>query len=527
MPRPPFDLVLEGATLFDGSGGRGRRADVAVLGDRIAAVGGLSGAPARRRISLEGRWLTPGFVDVHAHSDFTALAGNRAASKTLDGVTTEVSGNCGTSAFPLSEAMRKRKAKPMAELGVRVDWSTPSEYLARARESGCSLNRAVLVGHNTLRAFALGLDGRIATARELSTKKREVRRAMDAGAKGISTGFFYPPGSFAPVGEAVALVRAAAESGGLYATHVRNEGDGLEEAIGEAIGIAAAAGARLQISHLKTAERRNWKKIGWLRTRLSRAIDEGVDLAADRYPYTSAATDLDAFLPPWVHDGGAARLMERLADPATRTRIRDEVFARESGRPPWGGIHLARIRSKEYADLEGLSLRAAAARRGIDSWDLFVSIVVADRGQSAALFDWMCEKNLREILSWPFVMVGSDAGIRDVEGPLARGVPHPRSFGTFARYLSRYVLSLGILSPAEGIRRLTSLPAERFRLDRRGLVREGFFADLVAFDPERLRDRARYGSPFRFSEGIDLVLVNGVAVAENGRHTGARPGRIV
>lgn len=527
MSDGPFDLVLSGGLLHDGSGGPGRPADVAVRGGRIAAVGDLGAAPAGRRIDAARLVLCPGFVDVHAHSDFAALAGPRAASKVLDGVTTDVSGNCGSAPFPLSEEARRRKAGPMREIGIEVDWRTPAEYFARARAAPCSVNRAILAGHGTLRAFAVGPDAREATPAELDAMRSELRAALGEGAKGLSTGLIYPPGCFAPAAEIAALCRLIAESGGIYATHMRSEGDGLEAAVDEAIGIAEASGARLQISHLKTAERRNWGKIGWLKERLGRARDAGLDVAADRYPYTSAATDLDAFLPTWVHDGGVAKLVERLEDPETRTRIREEVFAREGGDPPFDGIHLARVRSKENADLEGLPIREAAARRGRDPFDLLVSIVVADRGQAAAIFDWMCEENLREILSWPFVMIGSDAGIRDVEGPLAKGVPHPRSFGTFSRFLSRYVIGAGLLSLGEGIRRMTSLPARRFRLEERGLVREGFFADLVAFDPARLKDKAEYGKPFQPSEGIEWVLVNGQVVVERGRHTGALPGQMV
>lgn len=531
-----FDTLIRSAFLIDGTGAPGRHADVGLRGGSIDAVADRLSVDATRVVDAAGLALGPGFIDAHSHSDAFLLLEPDAPSKISQGVTTEVLGHCGASAAPIFGQGRLPSdwaacSYPFLN-GGRPDahapgptWSTVADYRALFDQVRPAVNALLLVGHNLLRAGVMGYAPRPATSDEQETMAEKLAQAMDEGASGLSTGLLYQPGRYATPDELLRLAQTAARRGGFYATHLRSEGDGLLEALDEALEVAGTAGIRLQISHLKTSGEKNWGKLDAVFARIEAARAQGRIVHADRYPYVAGATDLDVVLPDWAVAGGRDAILTRLADAVTRARLSDELDAMRP-RDEWSGVRIGGTSHPELHPLRGFTIPEAADARGMTPGQAIVWILRLDQLRTGAFFFGMSEDNLRRIFAKPWVMVGSDASIRSLRGPLSADHPHPRAYGSFPRFL-RLAQDERWMALPEAIRRLTSLPADAFGLRGRGRVVPGAAADLVLLDPEQIRDTATFSTPHRFSTGVRRVWVNGHCCFEDGRFTGDRAGRFL
>ena len=518
-----FDLVIEGASVINGTGSPPFTGDIALTEDRIVAVGKIPEGRGRRIIRAEGLIACPGFVDIHSHSDYFLLLNPGAESAVRQGVTTEIGGNCGYSAAPIWGEWREERARAYEELyDLDTRWDGVQEYFERLASDGISINFGLLIGHNTIRGSAMGGAARPPETRELAAMVQSIRQGMEEGALGLSTGLIYSPACFARPEELVALARVAREEGGVLTCHMRSEGDGLLEAIREILGVAREAQIPLQISHLKTSGERNWGKLPEALRLIEEAQSLGQDVTADRYPYCASNTGLQAVLPAWALEGSRQEQVDRLQDPSVRER-----FRRELGDGRWNLIMIAEVTRESNKRYEGLRVDRAAGLAGKEPVEFVCDLLVEEDGRVDAIFFTMSEENLRQILTRPYVMVASDSGTRSHVGPLSRGRPHPRTFGTFPRVLGVYVRKERLLDLPTAIRKITFDPCRRFGLADRGVLAPGCHADLVLFDPDSVEDRASYESPLQHPHGIRYVLVNGVITVEGGEHTGARAGRVL
>lgn len=522
------DILIRGATVFDGTGNPPVVADLAIQGDRLVAVErDVPAQTAPRIIDARNLAACPGFVDIHGHSDYHLLLTPTAESAVLQGVTCEIGGNCGYAAAPIWGPWWADRAHSYREIyGLDHDWHEVGTYFRRLLHTGISINFGLLVGHNTLRGSAMGGADRPPTADELQAMVAALHRGMDEGALGLSTGLVYSPACFSSPQELAVLTAAAGRKGGILATHMRSEGDGLLEAIQEVIAAAEASRTPLQISHLKTYGERNWGKLPQALELIESAQRRGVDVTADRYPYTAANTGLQATLPRWVLEGSKAEQTARLKDPAVRTRIREEIGQGPNARD-WSQVMISEVTLPENRRYQGLRVDTAARLAGMETLEFVLELLHEEKTQVDAIFFAMSEENLRAILAKPYVMIGSDSGCRAHYGPLSRGRPHPRTFGTFARVLGYYARDERLFDLPTAIRKTTLDPCRRMGLSDRGMLRAGCKADIVLFDPDRVRDAATYEEPIRYPIGVQTVLVNGVVTVEGGQHTGARAGQIL
>jgi dihydroorotase/N-acyl-D-amino-acid deacylase len=465
-------------------------------------------------------------------SEAALLIDPRAQSKIFQGVTTEVTGEGGSIA-PLNDYILKEQQPFLDHFHLKADWRTLGEYFARLDRDRPTINLATYVGAAQVRQYVLHDENRAPTAAELDQMRALVAEAMRDGAVGLSTALIYAPGTYAKTEEIVELAKVAASYGGVYATHMRNEGDAEMEAVDEAIRIGREANIPVEIFHLKVAGRQNWGKMPAVLAKIEAARAEGIDVTADQYPYIAGATSLGASIPPWAHEGGTAKFVERLRDPATRERIKREIRAHEPG---WDdfyvhvgggeGILVASVLDRSLAKYEGKRVSEVAKMMGkADELDALMDLVVADNGQTGAIYFLMNEDEVKLAMQRPWVSVGSDHQAVAVDGPLAEGRAHPRGYGTFPRILGHYVRDEGVLTLEQAIRKMTSLAANRVHLAERGLLKSGFFADVVVFDPVEIRDVATYEDPNRLSTGVRYVVVNGQFALDDGRQTAARPGR--
>jgi len=517
-----YDILIENGRVIDGAGNPWFRADVGVVGDRIEAVGRLGGADAERRIDARGLIVAPGFIDIHSHSDYTVLIDPRVESKVRQGVTTEVVGNCGSSAAPMNQEVRAyRETYMRALLGEEFEfnWETMEDYLNLIDAGGASFNVVALVGQGTVRQNVMGHDDRPPTEQELEAMRRLVAEAMEDGAWGMSTGLIYPPSCYADTDEIVELAKVLADYGGVYFSHIRGEGETLLEAVREAIEIGERAGVPVEIAHFKASGKAHWGK-----TRESlRLVEEGrrrgVDVTFDQYPYIASSTGLAAYLPHWVHEGGAEKLLERLRDPETRRRIAEEpvTISRD-----WDAIMV--VFAQNHPQYEGKTITEIAKLEGKEPLDAVFDLLLAEDAQVSIVAFGMSEDDVRRVMRSPYGMVGSDGRAVAPRGVLGKGKPHPRYYGTFPRVLGHYVRE-GVISLQEAVRKMTSMPAQRLGLRDRGLLREGFKADITIFDPDRVKDEATFTDPHRFASGIPYVIVNGTIVIDGSEHTGALPGK--
>lgn len=510
-------FVLRGGTLYDGTGAPAVRADIRVKGDAITAVG--AGAVGADEIDIDGLAVCPGFIDAHAHSDFILLSEPSAEGKLLQGITTEINGNCGMSAAPLIGASLSQREADLQSYGIRERWEGFGRYFQLLETRGIGPNFATLAGHGNIRGGVVGYEDRAPSDDELSRMISLLETALEDGAIGLSTGLIYPPGVYSTTEELIALSRAGgrAYGGFIYTTHMRSEGDMLIESIEETLRIGREAGVRVHVSHIKTSGRENWHKAGQAIALLDEARAEGVRVTCDRYPYTAGSTDLDAVLPSWTYVGGNSEELKRLRDPEIRERILREIDKPDRD---WASVVVASIESEASRWMEGMSIAGISARMGVAPAQAIVRILDDESLRVGAIFHSMSEDNLIRFLSLPYAMIGTDSTARPMNG---LGKPHPRGFGSMPRYLNRY--SGGSLDTA--IHKITELPARTFGLDGRGLVAPGYRADLVVFDPEEIADTATFESPYQAPHGIRHVFVNGVALVRDGKLTGALPGRIL
>jgi len=532
-----FDLLLRGGTVVDGTGAPARRADVGVLGDRILAVGDLTAVDddrVERVLDVAGRVVAPGFVDPHGHSDGSLFLDGALASHLHQGYTTQLSGNCGDTLAPITDASRELVDLSLRANELDAHWATFAEYLDRVAEQPLGPNVAFLAGHGTIRGSVVGADAREASPDELAAMVAELEAALDAGAFGLSSGLIYAPGMHAPPAEIETLVAAAARRGGLYATHMRNEADGLFASLAESIAAvrAAGSGARLQVSHLKCGSRSVWGRAGEAVAVLEAARAEGLDVAADQYPYTAAATTLATILPPALQALGVDACVDALTDPHVRDLVRAEIARGISGwenvasDPGWEGLRISYAASRPK--WSGRTLAELAAETHDDPADLAFDALVADRLDVSVLIECMTEADVETILAVPWIAVCTDAEGRRPDHPiLDAGRPHPRTYGTTARVLGPYVRDREVLSLEAAVAKLSAVPAARLGLRDRGVVREGAFADLVVLDPDVVADRATTTEPARYPTGIDHVIVNGRPAILDGTETGERPGRLL
>jgi N-acyl-D-amino-acid deacylase len=527
-----LDLLLFGGSLIDGTGAPARREDVGVTHERVVALGDLGRHEARRRVDVSGLFVAPGFIDIHAHSEVSLLVDPRAASKVRQGITSDISGQCGLSASPLLGQARDEFSYWAARWGVEPGWDSLVDYFGIIESQGIALNFGTLTGHGNLRNAAMGGAARPPTPAELDAMAKLLDQSMEQGALGLSSGLFYTPGSYAGPEELAALGEVVATHGGLYATHIRNEGRLLESSVQEALGVARACGVPVEIAHLKLASRDHWGRAEDVLTELDSVRVEGVDLGWDQYPYAAASTVLSAAVPPQFHAGGTDILLRRLQDPQERAQIAHAIrtdvegdwenLTVESG---WDRILLSSHPTRP--DLEGRTIADIAAAGGADPLETAFDLILETEAMAMIVDFCMDEDDVATILQHPSTAVVTDAEALAADGPLSEGTPHPRAYGTYPRVLSQYVRERGLLTWEEAIRKMTRLPAERVGLRDRGVVREGAFADLVVFDPDTIADTATYAQPHQYPEGIHHVLVNGRFVVQDGDQTAERPGAVL
>ena len=520
------DFLLRGGYIIDGKSPFSGyiRQDLAILRERIASIGNLDDVEAKNIIDINGLYVSPGFIDTHAHSEFTLLADGRAEAKISQGVTTEIIGNCGLSAAPLYGDALIQKEEELEELGIKERWSTFREYFHLLLTKGISINIATLVGHNNLRASVAGYSNRPLSSGEKERMFELLHDAMENGAKGLSTGLIYPPGIFSDTQEIIDLARETASLGGIYTSHMRSEGDELIESIEEAITIAREADIHTHISHLKTYGRKNWSKLNQVIELFNRSLQEGLKISCDRYPYTASSTDLDSILPSWVFEGGHRA---ELINIQTRKDELNRYLRENIQENDWKDILISSVKSHRNRWMEGKSIAEICDVLGMAPADFVLDLLLEEDLMVGAIFFHMSEKNLREILRLPYLTIGSDSSARSFDGITARGKPHPRCTGTFPRFLGRYVREQGLISLSEAIYRITGLAAKIFKINQRGVISTGYYADLVVFDPSTIIDRSTYDEPFIKPDGIYHVFVNGRPVMINGRITKEKPGRIV
>ncbi len=527
----PFDIVIANGHVIDGSGSPWFAADVGIRAGRIAAIGKLDGAPAKRRIDAGGQVVAPGFIDMLGQSELTILVDPRLPSKIYQGITTEITGE-GRSVAPLEGAARQSQAPLLEHYGITPDWRTLGEYFARLERQRIGINLGTYVGATSLREIVIGEDNHPASAADLKRMRALVAQAMRDGAMGVSTSLEYTPAPYASTEELVALASEAARHGGIYATHMRSEGDGIAKALDETFRIAREARIPVEIWHLKVSGKANWGRMGDVIKRIEAARASGLDIAADTYAYTAWANEMSAFVPPWAHEGGDAKLVERLKDPALRARIRKDMETpSEDWDNEWNEIDSAAaitigvVKNPALLPLQGQTVAAIATARGTDPIDTLLDILVEDGGFTYCAVFGMNEEDIVLALQQPWTSIDNDSSGTSPEGPLAAEHPHPRAYGAFPRVLRKYVREEHRLTLEDAIRKFTSLPAGRLRLADRGLLKRGFAADVVVFDPGLVADRSTFADPNRLAVGMQWVLVNGVPVIADGKMTGARPGQ--
>ncbi|MFI5181346.1 MAG: amidohydrolase family protein [Thermoanaerobaculia bacterium] len=530
------DLVFENGRVADGTGAPLFAADIAVRGDRIAAVGILPEArkaAARRRIDASGLVVSPGFIDLLGQSEYNALVDRRAASKITQGITTEVTGE-GASIAPVNERMLKEGEDAWKRYGLRPDFTTLAGYFARLATAPPTINLGTFVGLGGIRDLVIGKEDRRATPAELAAMEREVAKAMEEGALGVSTSLQYVPDMYNSTEEIIALAKVAARYGGVYFTHQRSEGNQIDTSLEEVFRIAREAKIPANIWHLKTAYKRNWGKMPAILARLEAARTEGLDVAANQYPWTAGANGLDACLPPWVREGGTEKLLARLKDPANRARVRKEMAEdSDSWNNQWygsgggAGVLVASVLNTALKGYEGKTLEEIGKAEGKDPRDALIDIVIADRAGSGGIIFVMSEEDVRTALRHRLVAFCTDSGASAIDGIFSEEKSHPRAWASTARILATYVREERLLPLEEAVRKMTSLSAARAQIRDRGLVAPGLYADLVAFDPVRVRAVATYADPLHYSEGLPYVAVNGQLVVDRGKVTEARPGKPV
>jgi len=531
-----YDIVIRNSRIIDGAGNPWFKGDIGVKGDRISKIGLLSDVEAALVINVEGLIASPGFIDAHSHSDSISLAYREMENVIHQGITTVVAGQCGASLAPITDLNRLEVQRELSEaippgFEVNVNWSTFDDYMRQEEKEGLGANIAHLVGHGTIRAASMGFEARAPSEKELEKMKEHTTEAMEAGAFGLSTGLIYPPGIFAETDEIIQLAKVVSDYGGVYDSHIRGEGEDLLKSLDEAIKIGVASGIPVQISHHKIMSKKLWGSDETLR-KFEKARGEGVDVTFDQYPYRAGSTSLMTVLPPWVHDGGKEKALQRLGDSKLRCKMLQDLneglpgwenFAGELG---WRNVYVSSVKTSKNKKLEGKNLEEIKEIRGDD--DEFTSLyklLLEEDGSAGMIIFFGDEKDVQKIMKHPLQMVGTDSGTTTVSGPFSRGKPHPRHYGTYAKILESYVRKENVLRLETAIRKMTSFPAQRFGLLNRGLLKAGMKADITIFDPKGVKDNSSYQSPHHFPSGIPYVIVNGMVVIDGGNYTGIKAGK--
>jgi N-acyl-D-amino-acid deacylase len=557
-----IDILIRDGIVIDGTGSAPYEADIGIVKDKIAFIERRPAAEkkrfqfnAARVVDARDMSVAPGFIDTHAHSEFTLLADPRAEGKICQGITTEINGNCGLSAAPLFGEALKQREDDLREFGISERWSTFGEYFETLERRDIALNFVTLTGHGNLRACAAGYGDRKLTAAEREEIKSLLLRTMGEGSLGLSSGLIYPPGIYSDTEELIDLCRTFTQSSkeastdksprrrviqggpgriagktrnvGIYTTHMRSEGDRLLEAIAEAIQIGEESGMKVHISHVKTSGEKNWHKIDGAISMIEKARGAGLSVTCDRYPYNASSTDLDTVLPSWVYEGGSEEELRKLKDPEIGKKIKREILREYPEKRAWDNIYVSSVQSEENKWMEGKSIADIASRENCGPVDLLMNILIGERLRIGATFSSMSEENLKRFLSLPYLMIGTDSSARSLNGPTRKGKPHPRGFGSLPRFLGRYVRDNALMPLEEAVRKTTALPAGTFSIDGRGVLKRGAYADVVVFDYQKIADRATFEEPFLKPGGIHYVIINGIPALWEGELTGVRAGRVL
>lgn len=526
-----FDVIIKGGTVYDGAGGAAISADVAIKGDRIVGIGNLASSRSRAIVNAGGLAVAPGFINMLSWSNRSLSFDGRSQSEIRQGVTTQIMGE-GESMGPLNDRIKQRMIAEQGDVKYDIPWTGLAEYLAYLEKRGVSQNVASFIGATTIREYVIGLEDKQATPEQLEQMRELVRREMEAGALGIGSSLIYPPAFFASTEELIELCKVAAKYQGKYISHLRSEANKLIEAVEELIRISREAGIPAEIYHLKAAGQKNWGKMDEVIAMVEAARREGLKITANMYTYPAGATGLTASLPPRALDGGLEALFKRLEDSTTRQKIAEairtptdewESLYHNAGSPD--RILLVGFKSDKLKPLTGKTLTEIAKMRGRDPVETIIDLLLEDRSYIGTIYFQMSEENIKKQLRLPWVSLGSDEASQAPEGVFLKSNPHPRAYGTFARFLGKYVRDEKVISLPEAIRRLTGLPATNLGLDHRGFIKEGMFADVVVLDPATIADRATFGKPHQYAVGVKHVFVNGMQVLKDGEHTNAKPGR--
>ncbi len=529
--QPAYDLVIRNGRIVDGTGAPAFVADIGIRDGRIVEIGNLS--HVKHFIDAKGLVVAPGFIDMLGQSETYLLIDPRAMSKVMMGVTTEITGE-GESIAPINERQIKEQETFLRRYNLSVNWSTLDEYFGRVERSGLGVNLGTFVGATQVREYVIGYDDRPPTSKELEQMKQLVASAMQDGALGLSTSLQYVPARFAKTDELIELAKVASEYNGIYITHQRSEANTIDASLDEVFQIAREARIPAEIWHLKTAYKKNWGRMPHVLDRIKNARESGLDITADIYPYIAGSTSLSACLPPWALEGGAEMMLTRLRDKATRERLKKEISQEQtaweniylgSGGPE--GVLISAVVNRSLEPLQGKRISEIAAEQKKDPLDAVFDLILADDGQTSAIYFMMSEDDMRAAMKSPFVSFCTDSGSRATDGPLAGSKSHPRGWGTYPRILGRYVRDEGLLSLEAAIHKMTGAPAARVRLTDRGLIKEGMNADITIFDPAKVIDRATFESPNQYPIGIEYVLVNGELAVDKGQRTPALAGRVI
>ncbi len=523
-----LDIVIKGGLIYDGLGGEAVTADIGIKADLILEIGEIAASRGKNVIRAKNLAVCPGFIDAHDHTGVQLLANPRAESSIRQGITTLVSGNCGSSPFPVAdETYEEMKANLKEIYQIDLTWRDIHGFFSRIEDQGTALNYSSLVGHGAIRGSAMGLNDRPPEADELAKMKAMVAENMKGGALGLSTGLIYPPGSYAESDEIEELCRVASGLGGVYATHMRNEGDNLIESLDETINVARKTGIRVQVAHFKIAGERNWGKIDEALAKVEEAAKEGISIFCDRYPYIAGATGLSSHFPLWARQGTTEEFLARLKDPTLESRLRAHIAEQEEYLGSWDKVVITSVVTEGNRQFEGKSVLKGAEETGKGPFEFMRNILIEEKNRVGRVAFSMSEENLQRILAHPLVGVGTDGSAIAPYGVLDRGKPHPRLYGTFPRVLGKYVREEKLVPLPEMVKKMTSIPAQKFGFTGRGILEKGNYADIVIFDEDTVIDVATWTDPHRYPEGIEVVIVNGEIVIEHGKHTGNLPGRIL
>ncbi len=523
-----FDVIIKNGLVIDGSGSAPFQSDIGIFGDKITVLDQIRGNSAELIIDAKERVISPGFIDIHTHTDKELIINPTADSKIFQGVTTEIGGNCGSSPFPFRDDDLKEYDKDLFErYGEHAQWKNINGFYERIEKDGISLNFASFTGHGDLRAFVIGKNNVVPTVEQLNEMKRVLALSMEMGSLGLSTGLEYSPGSYAKTEELIELCKVVSEKKGVYATHMRNEGDTVEEAIEESLRICREANVSLQISHLKAENPVNWHKVDNMLSMIENSYNSGLPVLADRYPYIAYGTGMKIFFPLWAREGDTDDLLNRLQDKSQISKIEKYAQSKAERTGGWEKVVVSSCFTESNKRFEGKSIIEAAAESNQSEFEFIRNMIIDERNRVGIICFAMSEENLEKILSHPLVMIGSDGTAVSPEGKLGTGKPHPRYYGTFPRVLGKYVREEKYFDLATGIKKMTSMPADKLGLNGRGLIKKGNYADLVIFDANKISDKATFVNPHQLATGIDYVFVNGKAVIVKGMHLKKKSGKVM